>query len=49
MAQGKDDVDFLSTKYLKKCNKRRSQLQGARIVAEWINENICSKTIASFV
>jgi uncharacterized protein len=36
MAQGKDDVDFLSTKYLnEKRNQRTAALQGARyIVAE---------------
>ncbi|MEZ7514955.1 Tex family protein [Flavobacterium frigidarium] len=42
MAQGKDDVDFLSTKYLNEnVINEAAALQGARdIVAEWINENI---------
>jgi uncharacterized protein len=42
MAQGKDDVDFLSTKYLNQdIINEEAALQGARdIVAEWINENI---------
>lgn len=42
MAQGKDDVDFLSTKYLNEnAINEEAALQGARdIVAEWINENI---------
>jgi uncharacterized protein len=41
MAQGKDDVDFLSTKYLNENVINEEALQGARdIVAEWINENI---------
>lgn len=42
MAQGKDDVDFLSTKYLNEnVINEEAALQGARdIVAEWINENI---------
>jgi len=42
MAQGKDDVDFLSTKYLNEnVTNEEAALQGARdIVAEWINENI---------
>ncbi|MDQ5930289.1 MAG: protein Tex [Bacteroidota bacterium] len=41
MAQGKDDVDFLSTQYLNKnVINEEAALQGARdIVAEWINEN----------
>ncbi|MCG9791944.1 Tex family protein [Flavobacterium algicola] len=42
MSQGKDDVDFLSTKYLNEnVINEEAALQGARdIVAEWINENI---------
>ena len=42
MAQGNDDVDFISTKYLNKnVANEDAALQGARdIVAEWINENI---------
>jgi uncharacterized protein len=42
MAQGKNDVDFLSTKYLNEnVTNEEAALQGARdIVAEWINENI---------
>ena len=42
MAQGKDDVDFLATKYLNEnVINEEAALQGARdIVAEWINENI---------
>jgi uncharacterized protein len=42
MAQGNDDVDFISKKYLnEKVNNEELALQGARdIVAEWINENI---------
>ncbi|SHG57942.1 uncharacterized protein SAMN05444372_107143 [Flavobacterium micromati] len=42
MAQGNEDVDFISTKYLnEKFSNEESALQGARdIVAEWINENI---------
>ena len=42
MGQGKDDVDFLSTKYLNEnVINEEAALQGARdIVAEWINENI---------
>ncbi|OYX80068.1 MAG: RNA-binding transcriptional accessory protein, partial [Flavobacteriales bacterium 32-34-25] len=42
MAQGKDDVDFLATKYLNdNVINEDSALQGARdIIAEWINENI---------
>jgi uncharacterized protein len=42
MAQGKNDVDFLSTKYLNQdVINEEAALQGARdIVAEWINENI---------
>jgi uncharacterized protein len=42
MAQGNDDVNFFSTKYLnEKVSNEESALQGARdIVAEWINENI---------
>ncbi|MFA9187154.1 Tex family protein [Flavobacterium sp. FBOR7N2.3] len=42
MAQGKDDVDFLATKYLNdNVINEDAALQGARdIIAEWINENI---------
>ena len=42
MAQGNDDVEFISTKYLNKnVANEDAALQGARdIVAEWINENI---------
>ncbi|MGM8360842.1 Tex family protein [Flavobacterium sp. ARAG 55.4] len=42
MAQGKDDVDFLATKYLNEnVINEDAALQGARdIIAEWINENI---------
>ncbi|CAM3955796.1 Tex family protein [Flavobacterium weaverense] len=42
MAQGNDDIDFISTKYLNKnVANEDAALQGARdIVAEWINENI---------
>ena len=42
MAQGKDDVDFLSTKYLNdNVINEEDALHGARdIIAEWINENI---------
>ena len=42
MGQGKEDVDFLSTKYLNEnVINEEAALQGARdIVAEWINENI---------
>lgn len=42
MAQGNEDVDFLSTKYLNdNVINEDAALQGARdIIAEWINENI---------
>ena len=42
MAQGNDDVDFISTKYLNNAViNEAAALQGARdIIAEWINENI---------
>ena len=42
LSQGKDDVEFLSSKYLNKnVINEDGALQGARdIVAEWINENI---------
>ncbi|QZK89030.1 RNA-binding transcriptional accessory protein [Flavobacterium sp. CHNK8] len=42
MAQNKDDVDFLATKYLNDAvTNEDAALQGARdIIAEWINENI---------
>ena len=42
IAQGNDDIDFISTKYLNKnVANEDAALQGARdIVAEWINENI---------
>ena len=42
MAQGNDDIDFISSKYLNKNVINEDEaLQGARdIVAEWINENI---------
>ena len=42
MAQGKDDVDFLASKYLNdNVINEDAALQGARdIIAEWINENI---------
>lgn len=42
IAQGKDDVDFLSSKYLNEnVINEEAALQGARdIVAEWINENV---------
>ena len=42
MAQGKDDADFLSSKYLNEnVINEDAALQGARdIVAEWISENI---------
>ncbi|GEC70715.1 uncharacterized protein SAMN05443543_102343 [Flavobacterium flevense] len=42
MAQGKEDVDFLATKYLNEnVINEDAALQGARdIIAEWINENI---------
>ena len=42
MGQGKEDVDFLATKYLNETViNEDSALQGARdIIAEWINENI---------
>ena len=41
LAQGKDDVDFISTQYLNQnIVNEDAALQGARdIVAEWINEN----------
>jgi uncharacterized protein len=44
MAQNKDDIDFLTTKYLNDTvNNEDAALQGARdIIAEWINENIFS-------
>ena len=40
-AQGKDDIDFISTQYLNdKVKNEDEALQGARdIIAEWINEN----------
>ena len=42
MAQNKEDVDFLATKYLNdNVTNEDAALQGARdIIAEWINENI---------
>ena len=42
LSQGKDDIEFLSSKYLNKnVINEDGALQGARdIVAEWINENI---------
>jgi protein Tex len=42
MAQGSDDVDFISTRFLNKNVKNEDEaLQGARdIIAEWVNENI---------
>ncbi len=42
MAQNKEDVDFLATKYLNdSVHNEDAALQGARdIIAEWINENI---------
>ncbi len=42
LAQGKDDIEFLSSKYLNEnVVNEDAALQGARdIVAEWINENI---------
>ncbi len=42
MAQNKDDVDFIASKYLnEKVINEDEALQGARdIIAEWINENI---------
>ena len=42
MAQGNDDIDFISTKYLNNAViNEEAALQGARdIIAEWINENI---------
>jgi uncharacterized protein len=52
MAQGKDDVDFLSTKYLNEnvINEQRLLCKAQDIVAEWINENIyVRKQLASFV
>ena len=41
-AQGKDDIDFISTNYINEKVKNEDEaLQGARdIIAEWINENI---------
>ena len=41
-AQGKDDIDFISSQYLNdKVKNEDEALQGARdIIAEWINENI---------
>jgi len=41
-AQGKDDIDFISTNYINdKVKNEDEALQGARdIIAEWINENI---------
>lgn len=41
-AQGKDDVDYISSQYLNdKITNEDQALQGARdIIAEWINENI---------
>ena len=41
-AQGKDDIDYISTQYLNDNVKNEDEaLQGARdIIAEWINENI---------
>ncbi|WP_395052674.1 Tex family protein [Flavobacterium sp.] len=41
MAQGNDDIDFISSKYLNKnVANEDDALQGARdIIAEWINEN----------
>jgi len=41
-AQGKDDVDYISSQYLNdKVRNEDEALQGARdIIAEWINENI---------
>ncbi|MCX6172868.1 MAG: Tex family protein [Flavobacterium sp.] len=41
-AQGKDDIDFISTNYINdKVKNEDDALQGARdIIAEWINENI---------
>lgn len=41
MAQGKDDVDFISTQYINEnVLNEAAALQGARdIIAEWINEN----------
>jgi uncharacterized protein len=40
MAQNKEDIDFLATKYLNDTvNNEDAALQGARdIIAEWINE-----------
>ena len=42
IAQGNEDIDFISSNYLNKNVKNEDEaLQGARdIVAEWINENI---------
>jgi uncharacterized protein len=42
LAQGKDDIDFISTQYINDTVKNEDEaLQGARdIIAEWINENI---------
>ncbi len=41
-AQGKEDIDFISTQYINdKVKNEDEALQGARdIIAEWINENI---------
>ncbi|MGV3697733.1 Tex family protein [Flavobacterium sp.] len=41
-AQGKEDIDYISTQYLSdKVKNEDEALQGARdIIAEWINENI---------
>ena len=41
-AQGKDNIDFISTQYINEKVKNEDEaLQGARdIIAEWINENI---------
>ncbi|SCY85699.1 Tex family protein [Flavobacterium caeni] len=41
MAQGNDDIDFISSRYLNKNVKNEDEaLQGARdIIAEWVNEN----------
>jgi len=42
MAQGNDDIDFISSRYLNKNVRNEDEaLQGARdIIAEWVNENI---------
>jgi uncharacterized protein len=41
-AQGKEDIDFISTQYINaKVKNEDEALQGARdIIAEWINENV---------